>query len=124
MRILLLYDQFVSTLLSIDDRNVIEKVTNKISDSNIPQIYKEYDFIDVVVPCRFGELRFYPISKFDDLKKEYSYVENGCIFATNNGEPVFVKNNSVFTCIKGKEKLFIEELACSFEELLEMILDE
>lgn len=121
---ILLYDNFIKALVAFDSRNQVEKCTRNLENTCIPEIYKKYDFINVEVPCGFGNVKFYPLSKLNDLKIEYSYVDADCIFATNNGEPIFIKDSLVYTCICGKEKIFYEKIAGSFDEFIEKIMNE
>lgn len=121
---MLLYDDFVKVITNIDSRNIIEKCSVQNIAEGFPGIYMFYDLVNVEVPCSMGDIRFVPRKEFDNVKLEYPDIEAECIFATNNGEPLFMKDGKVFTCLFGKGKIFYEEIAESFDAFLEIILND
>lgn len=121
---MLLYDDFVKAIVNIDFRNRIEKSEGNDLEYGVPEIYKFYDFVDVEVPCFLGNIKFVSRANLKDMKKKYSYIDADCIFATNNGEPLFTKDDKVFTYLAGNNKVFYEKIANSFEAFVEKILSE
>lgn len=120
----MLYDEFVNKVISEDSRNVFGKVTDNanLPDDSFPELYKYYDPIDVEFEFNSGIIHLAPFSEIAELQNEYSYVNADCVFATCNGDPIFIKDGKVFTCLHGTAKVIYEELASSFDEFINEII--
>ena len=120
----MLYDDFVKKIVSKDKRNIFIK--NNIIDKkyiNIPEIYQYYNPLDVEFKFNSSIIRLVPISEFEDIQKEYSYVKADYIFGFSNGDPIFVKNQKVYTCLHGSKSVVYEELASSFENFIREVIN-
>ena len=117
------YISFFNKLKDVDPRIAFQMVENsKILDGkNIPAFYSVINPINVEFEYNDGIIRLEPIENFDNLKKEYDYVQTDCIFASCNGEPIYLKGKKVFTCIRGSKRIIEEEIASSIDTLLESV---
>lgn len=117
------YIAFFNKLKDVDPRIDFQMVENsKILDGgNIPAFYSVINPINVEFEYNDGIIRLEPIENFDNLKKEYDYVQTDCIFASCNGEPIYLKDKKVFTCIRGSKRIIEEEIASSINMLLESV---
>ena len=108
-----------------DERNCFATVDDaepKLRDA--PKLYCFYDPVDVEFVFRSGAVRMVPLSKLSELQKQYGYVGADCIFATCNGDPVFLKAGKVYTCPHGTHRIVYEELAPSFDAFIKEIIEE
>ncbi len=117
------YVSFFNKLKDVDSRTEFRMVENsKILDGkNIPAFYSVINPINVEFEYNDGIIRLEPIENFDNLMKEYDYVQTDCIFASCNGEPIYLKDKKVFTCIRGSKRIIEEEIASSVDMLLEAV---
>ena len=117
------YIKFFEKLKKNDYRVEYKLVTesHKCVDVEMPEYYKKVNPINVEFEYNDGIIRLVPYEDLIPIRKAYSYIERGCIFATCNGEPLYVRDNKVFTCICGKNKIIEEEIATSVESFFEKI---
>lgn len=112
------YCTFVRFAILEDDRNVFGE-GNGISGLPEPlcSFYGKCNPIDVEVMFpNLGAVKFYSVEELLDLQNDYR-LPNGCIvFATCNGDPIFVNNGSVMTSLH--ETFCPELLAVSFDDFL------
>ena len=102
------YVDFFNKLRCLDSRTeyVVLEQEHEVIDSSIPMFYRVIDPINVEFEFGDGIIRLIP---FDE----------SCIFATCNGEPIYEKNQRVYTCMCGKNKIIEEEIAISIDSLFE-----
>ncbi len=116
------FEKFARKVKEQDTRNAFD--TGKTID-DIPEIlslfFIELDPVDVEVNIEGAIVRFVPISEYFDVQKEYSLGNEKFIFATSNGDPIFLYDNAVYTCAHGTKNTSYEKLAGTFEEYLNKI---
>ncbi len=119
----MIYDDFVSTLIKNDSRNVFKKVrdNNKVSQA-MPALYSLYDPVDVEFKYNHGITRMTSLSEMNELQSIYNYVDADCIFADCNGDPIYMKNGQVYTTLHGSDGSKAEKLASSFEEFIKQVI--
>lgn len=88
---------------------------------DIPQFYKTIDPVNVEFEFNDGIVKLEPIKNLMDLNKQYRYAEADCVFATCNGDPIYVKNKKIFTCTHGSERIIEEQIAASMDSFFEMV---
>lgn len=92
--------------------------------SNIPNalrnFYKNYNPEDVEI----GMIRFVPADELESITKDYEYIKPDCVFATENGDPIFLKNGKVYTIPHGVRNPKLELKANSFNEYLHKLFEE
>lgn len=116
------YKEFKRAAILEDARNVFgcSLGVNGIPVS-ICEFYANFNPIDVEVTYPdLGAVRFYPIEKCEEIKKDYELEKEDFVFATCNGDPIFLKNNQVYISLP--EVYSPELLATSFEMFLDMYI--
>lgn len=87
----------------------------------IPLFYKTINPVNVEFEFNDGIIRLEPFDGLLVLNEQYGYAEADCVFATCNGDPIYVKNEKVYTCTHGSRRVIEEEIAMSVESLFETI---
>lgn len=116
------YIEFFEKLKTKDSRIRYAIVNEQITD-DIPDFYRTINPINVEFEYNDGIVKLVPFDKLLSISKEYQYVEGGHIFATCNGEPIYMKNKRVYTCICGRKQIIEEELAISVDSFFEKVND-
>ena len=55
------------------------------------------------------------------MNEQYGHVEADCVFATCNGDPIYVKNEKVYMCLHGPKHIIEEEIAASVDSFFETV---
>lgn len=115
------YVDFFDKLRCLDSRTeyVVLEQEHEVIDSSIPMFYRVIDPINVEFEFGDGIIRLIPFDELKMTKEQYQYVNESCIFATCNGKPIYEKNQRVYTCMCGKNKIIEEEIAISIDSLFE-----
>ncbi len=116
-------EDFVKRARMQDSRNIFEPYNGDVSNipSEIVEFYLKANPVDVEIDTRkYGSIHFYPLEELENLKKEYSFMpQDTFIFASNNGDPIFIENSDFYITY---ESLFKPELLSdSFEGFLDYI---
>ena len=114
------FEQIVEKVCASDKRNKF--AISYAKNPELPQFYHIYDPIDVEFDSPIGVIRMFSIDEIKTEAVNYSYVAGGLIFATSNGDPLFIKNNLVYICDHGSKNPTYEKLANSFEEFIKNII--
>lgn len=114
----MIYTNFIKKAMAEDCRNCFtEGTTVSIVPTQMTAFYKKCNPADVEINYPdLGALRLYSIEQLDSLQEEYNYSSENFIFATNNGDPIFLKGDMVYISLH--EIYRPELLANSFEEFL------
>ena len=119
----MIYDDFVlfatSKYKSIFSQSKYGEIIN---NKKAPDLYKYYDLVKVCVPFDDLYVCFVPAEKIEKINNEYSYLNVDFVFATSDGDPVFLDNGKVYTCPHGTSNPKKELLANSFEDFIEKII--
>ena len=115
------YDVIVKKMIDFDKRNKFKRTNNP--NINLPSFYHSYDPYDVEIDYDCMIIRFCQISKLESLNKEYGYLNVDLVFATNNGDPIFVGKGKIYTCEHGSNNPEFEKIANNFDEFLKKITD-
>jgi hypothetical protein len=114
---------FVNRAKAQDERNVFECGTGTVP--GLPQIltafFQKANPTDVEVSMDGGTVRFFPEEELEDLQSEYSLDGGRYVFASSNGDPIYVYQGKIYTCCHGTHKIQDELMAESFEAFLELI---
>ena len=100
-------EEFVKKAKEQDSRNYFEPFEGDMC--NIPPDTK-----------KFGNLHFFPLEEMEVIKKEYSFMPKDVfIFASTNGDPVFIRNSHYYITCESRFKP--ELLSDDFESFLDII---
>ena len=107
------FSKFVEKAILYDKRNTFSKYNGDLD--GIPDVlkdlYRESNPIDV----EFNNIRFFPVEELSDLQEEYSYLNAQFVFATCNGDPIFLHDGCVYTAPHGVKEPKWELLSKSVE---------
>ncbi len=116
------YSEFARKAVLQDERNVFSAYEGSLEE--IPDVlktfYKENNPSDVEI----NAVRFFPAEELSGLQEEYSYLKAQFVFATCNGDPVFMHDGNIYTCPHGAEAPEWEPLAADFKGYLDWLLEE
>ena len=112
------YNKFISSAIAEDSRNKFGKVSRLEGVPNeLRSFYTNCNPIDVEISYPgIRALRLYGIDELKELQPDYSMQSTDFVFATCNGDPVFLNNDAVYISLP--EKYAPELLASSFEEFI------
>ena len=116
--------QFVEKAIRQDKRNIFSLYNGVLI--NIPlefqEFYKVYNPVDVEIKTKkFGNIWFCPAERLDEIKSEYNFYPNSVfIFATCNGDPIFMENGKIYTSYESSYSP--EFLADTLNDFLDLCL--
>ena len=116
------YASFVKKAIAQDGRNRFTKCDAPlpfVPEAMLP-FYKEYDPVDVEMEINGGIVRLIPTAELEAVKLEYPQLNGSFIFATSNGDPIFLHEGVVYVIPHGVPKTEWEKLADSLEEYLNL----
>lgn len=118
----MLIEDFVKKSIKQDKRNVFEETS---ADDNLPNVLKEFyqkaNPVDVEITMDGNAVRFIPVDELSDIQMDYALGDERFIFATCNGDPIYVYKDKIYTCCHGTSKLEGELLAEEFSLFLALI---
>ena len=78
--------------------------------------------VDVEVKLEdYSQIKFYPISALEKLQDDYDLPANAFCFATNNSDPIFLKDGKIFTISHDGGGQY-ELIADNFEKYLDLLI--
>lgn len=105
------FKDFVKKSKDQDSRNVFEPCNELIAI--IPEIMKDFykysNPIDVEVTINDSSVRFFPVDELSGLQEEYKLGTEKFVFASCDGDPIYLDNNKVCSGVFGS-KGFIPEI--------------
>ena len=117
------FKDFVKKSKEQDSRNVFEPC-NELIDI-IPEIMRDfYNYsnpIDVEVTINDLSVRFFPVDELSELQEEYKLGKEKFVFASCDGDPIFLDNNKVCSGVFGSKGFISEVLADNIFSYLEKI---
>lgn len=117
------YFSFFEKLQKADPRVKYTKNDQKLScdEFKIPEFYQALNPINVEFEFNDGVVKLEPFENLIILNEEYRYVAADCVFATCNGDPIYVRDGKIYTCVHGSKHVVEEKIAESVEELFEKV---
>lgn len=96
------FSEVVKKAILYDKRNVFSQYDGDLSGipDELKTFYKDNNPTDVEV----NGVRFFAAKDLSDLQTEYSYLSAQFVFATCNGDPIFLHNGHVYTAPHGVKK--------------------
>jgi len=121
------FDDFVKSVVKQDDRNKFLKSANipKTVPKNCIEFYRKYDPVDVEVTLSdLTSVKFCTLSSIDEVNSIYELGKDCFIFATREGDPIFIKGGHVYTWTHGSTNMNFDKIAESFEKYIELLYNE
>jgi hypothetical protein len=116
------YAIFVANAMAQDERNTFLKYDDNLD--SVPEalkpFYRGYNPVDVELDVNGVGVRFCPADQLEEIQKEYAYIRAQFVFATCNGDPIFLNEGQVYTCPHGVKEPKWEKLAASFIDYLNL----
>lgn len=117
------FKDFVKKSIEQDERNVFEPSDDTLEI--IPEIMKDFykysNPIDVEVSINDASVHFFPIDEIEELQEEYKLGKDKFVFASCNGDPVYLEKNTVSSGVFGSKGFISEVLANDIFTYLEKI---
>ena len=113
------FTKFVSKAIQHDKRNTFSRYNGSLD--GIPDILKIFYRENNPVDVEINGVRFLPIEECRGAQSEYSYLNTQFIFATSNGDPIFLHNGCVYCAPHGVNNPEWEFLSDDFFAYLEQI---
>lgn len=118
----MLVEDFIKKSILQDKRNIFGKAS---SDGSIPNILKEFykkaNPVDVEITMGGNVIRFVPVDELSDVQHNYKLGDERFVFATCNGDPIYVYMNKIYTCCHGINEIDDELVADNFSLFLDLI---
>jgi len=85
----------------------------------VHEFYKKFNPVDVEIDYNGLAVRFCPADRLSQLQEEYSYINAQFVFATCNGDPIFLNDDTVYSCSHdNSEKSGWEKLSDNFDDYI------
>jgi len=120
------FQEFAKRAVLIDKRNAFSRYDGDLS--KVPEemvtFYRETNPSDVEVSF----VRFVSAEGLANLQAEYAYLNVQFVFATSNGDPIFLHEGKIYTCPHGiktpQHELLSENIKLYFSSLIEEAIEE
>ncbi len=117
------YSEFASKAVAQDKRNKFMKYVGELGfvPNETRDFYQNFNPVDVEVGMNGSSIRLYPVSELIELQKEYDYLCVQFVFATCNGDPVFLHQGKIYICAHGVNAPQWEKLADSWNDFFSLL---
>ena len=117
------YSSFFEILQNADCKFRVTEVDTKklLGELNIPEFYQVVNPVNVEFEFNDGMVKLEPFESLMALNEQYRYVASDCVFATCNGDPIYIRDGKIYTCIHGSKRIVEEKFAESIKELFEQV---
>lgn len=121
----MIYDKFKEFAINQDNRNVFSAYHGDLTfiPHSVQNFYRYYNPVDVEIFFNNIVLHFFSAESLRDIQSEYTYLHADLVFATSNGEPYYLLNSKIYTCITGTQNARSELIADNFDEFLSNIIN-
>lgn len=112
--------EFAEKAILYDKRNLFSKYEGKLDciPDEMKNFYKESNPVDVEI----NSVRFIQANELYAIQSEYSYLNAQFVFATCNGDPIFLHDGCVYTAPHGVKTPIWELLSKNIETYLFSLL--
>lgn len=107
------FSKFVEKAVLYDHRNVFSAYDGDLN--GIPDVCKDFYRKSNPVDVEVNNIHFFPAEELSDLQAEYSYLHAQFVFASCNGDPIFLQDGVVYTAPHGVENPKWEWLSPNIE---------
>ena len=116
------YSEFVEKAVRQEKRNVFSVYEGSLE--KIPDVMKCFYRDNNPLDVEINAVRFVPAEELSAIQEEYSCLHVPFVFATCNGDPVFMHNGNIYTCPHGIETPEWELLSEDIKSYLSFLLEE
>lgn len=97
------FSSFVEKAILQDKRNIFTKYDGNLDivPDELKSFYKNYNPTDVEISKDGVAIRLFSAENLPSLQEEYAYLKVQFVFATYNGDPIFLHDGHVYTCPHG-----------------------
>lgn len=123
----MVYDDFVILAQRQDSRNIFQPCDSDLSfvPVSLRSFYTTYNPVDVeILLADSTSVRFSPAKYLEKIQDEYGINDSSFIFATQDGDPIYVKFDGVFIGTHGGSIFKESKLSDNFDSYIEMISKE
>lgn len=108
-----MFSDFVKKAVIQDPRNRFEAYDGDLSfvPDSLHDFYKNNNPVDVEVKMDDNYVHFIPAGELENTQKLYALEKECFVFALCNDEPIYLKDNRVYTCLFGKKGIIEEKLS-------------
>ena len=113
------YSKFVEKAVLKDKRNIFSRYDGSLDiiPDDLKEFYKKSNPLDVEI----NAVKFLPAEELIALQREYSYLSAQFVFATCNGDPIFLNDGCIYTCPHGVKNAQWELLSDNIMSYLESL---
>lgn len=110
------YLSFVVKAKAQDKKNIFTKYDGNLSfvPNELKIFYQKMNPVDVELDCDGISVHFWPATELEALQSEYAYLDVKFVFATCNGDPIFLNEGKIYICPHGvhdpKHKLVAQNI--------------
>ena len=119
------YIDFVTKITARSERNKFAPYSGNLDfvPNEMRAFYRNSNPVHVVIGYYGVNINLCPVEELQELQKEYEYLNVQFVFATCNGDPIFLNSDGVYTCAHGISEPQYEKKASSFDEYLKSFID-
>ena len=120
-----MFESFVQKALAQDKRNCFSPYDGPVDfiPDAFQTFYRDTDPIDVEIRSgAYGSVRFFPAAELQQQQEAYEVTPEMIVFASVNGDPIFLSDGVVYTYAHGCKgvpwEMLSKDLSSFFQELL------
>lgn len=116
------YSAFVSKAIKEDSRNTFSVCTEELNliPNEAKDFYQNYNPLDVEIGMNGSSVKFYPVSELEELQSDYQYLGVDFVFATCDGDPIFLHEKKVYMCPHDVDNPKWEKMADGFRDFFSL----
>ena len=117
------YNYFRDFAIKQDIRNEFGKASalSTVIPQQLHPFYASCNPTDVEILFDGVAVRFIAAECIADIQQDYDIAAGTFVFATCNGDPIFLYDNAVYTCPHGAGKAEWESLSESFDAYIKLL---
>lgn len=119
------YMDFTTKITARSERNKFESYNGNLDfvPDEMKAFYRSSNPVHVIIGYYGVSIKLCPVEELQELQKEYEYLKAQLVFATCNGDPIFLNADGVYTCPHGINEPQLEKKAESFDEYLKGLVE-
>lgn len=115
-------EDFVKKSIEQDKRNVFEEVkVDEFVPDILKELYQKANPVDVEITMDGNVVSFISMDELEDSQSDYSLGDARFVFASCNGDPIYVYDGKIYTCCHGTDKVDDELMADNLSMFFDLI---